>query len=121
MIEIVKNGEANLVYINGNEIKGVVSISAFNNPSTGLVTMEILDDVNMREAVNLRYDYVAADKFGEKRHAQEVFDGLGITYKKFIPQTIGDQIWFSDCQNIPENLPDYITVIDFDISKYLRC
>jgi len=45
-----------------------------------------------------------------KRHAQVVMKELGITYQHSTPQSIGDQFWFWNCENIPEKLPDYIEV-----------
>ena len=45
-------------------------------------------------------------------HPQQVMKELGITYQHATPQSIGDQWWFWNCQNVPDPLPDYITVLD---------
>lgn len=34
---------------------------------------------------------------------------MGITYKKASPQSICDQWWFYDCDNLPEPLPSFLT------------
>jgi hypothetical protein len=47
----------------------------------------------------------------ENRHAQVVMEELGITYKFAFPQSLGDQWWFCDCENIPDKLPTYLTYI----------
>lgn len=33
---------------------------------------------------------------------------LGITYQHATPQSMGDQWWFWNCENIPEELPEHI-------------
>ena len=50
----------------------------------------------------------------EKRHAQVLMKELGITYQHCTPQSIGDQFWFWNCENIPENLPKFITIADLN-------
>lgn len=57
---------------------------------------------------NLRYDLIGAHMSGEKRHAQEVMQVLGITYQHSTPQSISDTWWFWNCENIPEELPIFI-------------
>ena len=47
-------------------------------------------------------------------HPQQVMKELGITYQHATPQSMGDQWWFWNCQNVPEPLPDYITVLDIE-------
>lgn len=37
---------------------------------------------------------------------------LGIAYTHSTPQSLGDQFWFWNCSNIPENLPSYITELE---------
>ena len=39
----------------------------------------------------------------------QIFRELGITYAHATPQSLFDCWWFWNCENIPENLPDYIT------------
>jgi hypothetical protein len=63
---------------------------------------------------HLRYDYMTANTDGEDKHAQEVMKELGITYQYCTPQSICDQFWFWNCENIPEVLPDFITELKID-------
>ena len=58
---------------------------------------------------HLRYDLMSA-AFGdnENRHAQIVMKELGITYQHSTPQSIADQWWFWNCENIPDKLPLFI-------------
>lgn len=63
---------------------------------------------------HLRYDYYGAQMTGEDGHAQEVMKHLGITYSHSTPQSMGDQYWFWNCENIPENLPSYITDLEIN-------
>jgi len=65
--------------------------------------------------MHLRYDYMTATlDCNEGRHAQKVMHDLGITYQHSTPQSIGDQFWFWNCENVPEPLPKYITVLGLD-------
>lgn len=57
---------------------------------------------------SLRYDLIGAHMSGEKRHAQEVIQNLGITYQHSTPQSISDSWWFWNCENVPEELPTFI-------------
>ena len=50
----------------------------------------------------------------EARHAQEVMKDLGITYQHSTPQSMGDCWWFWNCEDIPEDLPQYLSVSDRD-------
>lgn len=47
--------------------------------------------------------------FNEDRHPQEIMRDLGITYQSATPQSIGDQWWFWNCENIPSALPAYLS------------
>jgi len=65
--------------------------------------------------MHLRYDLIAATYSNESRHPQQVMRDLGITYQHATPQSMADQWWFWNCQNIPTaTLPDYITELDVD-------
>jgi hypothetical protein len=65
--------------------------------------------------IHLRFDYRETGLgCNENRHAQKVMKELGITYQHATPQTIGDQWWFWNCENIPEKLPSFITVLELD-------
>ena len=43
---------------------------------------------------------------------------LGITYQHSTPQSMGDQWWFWNCENIPEQLPAFLEVADL---KPMEC
>jgi hypothetical protein len=63
---------------------------------------------------HLRYELQTADELGESRHAQVVMKDLGINYFHSTPQSLGDQWWFWCCENVPDQLPPYLTVLDLD-------
>jgi len=71
---------------------------------------------------HLCFDYIEAElNCKETRHAQSVLKELGITYQYLTPQSMLDQYWFWNCENVPTNLPKYLTVADwnpFDIVGY---
>lgn len=41
-------------------------------------------------------------------HPQVVMKQLGITYQRATPQSLGDQWWFWNCENVPDILPSYL-------------
>lgn len=53
----------------------------------------------------------------EIRHPQKVMLDLGITYQHATPQSIGDQWWFWNCENIPDTVPPFITEMINDPMK----
>ena len=64
---------------------------------------------------NLRYSLATAQMLcGEKRHAQVVMEELGITYTHSTPQSMFDQWWFWNCDNIPDILPKYLNILKID-------
>ena len=66
-------------------------------------------------AKHLRFDYMeAAMGCNETRHAQVVIKELGITYQHSTPQSMGDQFWFWNCENVPDVLPKYLSVADWN-------
>lgn len=68
--------------------------------------------------VHLRLCMYAQMDAGDKRHPQRVMLDMGITYRYAVPQSIADQWWFLDCQNVPDELPKFITTMDnFDPHK----
>jgi hypothetical protein len=70
--------------------------------------------------MNLCFNYMTAQlDCGEQRHAQVVMRELGITYQHGTPQSLGDQYWFWNCENIPEKLPKFITELDIDPMEYI--
>lgn len=58
----------------------------------------------------LHYDLHSAFDSGEPRHAQTVLKSMGVTYLHEVPQSIADCWWFYGPQNLPEPLPDYMSV-----------
>ena len=63
---------------------------------------------------HLRFCIRTADESGAKNHPQQVMKELGITYQHATPQTMGDQWWFWNCENMPEELPPYLEVADWN-------
>ena len=49
---------------------------------------------------------------GYKEHPQETMNRLGITYQFATPQTLGDQWWFWNCENIPNPLPEHFSILE---------
>ena len=64
--------------------------------------------------MHLVFKYMGVGYRGEYRHAQIVMKELGITYQCTTPQTISDSFWFWNCENVPNELPDYIYKLDVD-------
>jgi hypothetical protein len=58
----------------------------------------------MKEIINLRYDMYSSPE----GHPQTVMKELKINYQMAIPQSIADQWWFLNCENIPDPLPKYL-------------
>jgi len=66
-------------------------------------------------AKHLRFDILwAAYNNQEQKHPQEVMKELGITYQHATPQSLGDQWWFWNCENIPDPLPLYLEFIELN-------
>lgn len=67
---------------------------------------------------HLRYCLITASMdCDENRHAQTVMRELGITYERATPQSICDQWWFWNCENIPEVLPPFLKDLGLEPSK----
>lgn len=65
--------------------------------------------------MHLRYSmYTAHSSCGIKKHPQETMKDLGITYQHATPQSIADQWWFWNCENVPTDLPKYLEVLPID-------
>ena len=70
--------------------------------------------------VHLRYMLDVANlECSEFRHALIVMNELGIKYTHKTPQTMGEQWWFWNCENIPFPLPKFITTLDLDPIKQI--
>jgi hypothetical protein len=64
--------------------------------------------------MHLRFSMMSAFYCNEKRHPQVVMKELGIAYQHSTPQSIADQWWFWNCENVPETLPKYLDVLSVD-------
>lgn len=53
----------------------------------------------------------------EYRHPEEMMFLLGIKYQDATPQSIGDCWWFWNCENIPNELPKYLTYKELNPMK----
>ena len=63
---------------------------------------------------HLRYSCQAAMDAQEHRHPQEVMQALGINAMHATPQSITDAWWFWCCENIPSELPKYLTEMELE-------
>lgn len=52
-------------------------------------------------------------------HPQRMMIRLGITYQHATPQSMGDQWWFWNCENTPEELPKHISILESDPMKFI--
>jgi len=69
---------------------------------------------------HLRYcTMTACINCGENRHPQLVMKELGIIYQHETPQSIADQWWFWNCQNVPDELPKYLSPLNIDPHKQI--
>ena len=60
--------------------------------------------------MHIRYNCMTASiDCDENRHPQEVMKELSISYQLSTPQSLYDQWWFWNCQNVPGNLPKFLT------------
>jgi len=50
----------------------------------------------------------------QSKHPQKMMEELGITYQHATPQSIGDQWWFWNCENIPKELPPFLKLLDLN-------
>ncbi len=53
-----------------------------------------------------------------KKHPQVVMKDLGITYQHSTPQSVADQWWFWNCENLPDPLPPYLSVAGLSDEDY---
>ena len=70
-------------------------------------------------AKHIRYWMQEANECGVKEHPQEVMEKLGVTYQVATPQSVGDQWWFWNCENIPKKLPKYLEIAKLDPMKMI--
>lgn len=50
----------------------------------------------------------------ENRHPQVVMKELGISYFHATPQSLYDSWWFWCCENVPVELPEYLSELKLD-------
>jgi hypothetical protein len=55
----------------------------------------------------------------EGDHPQKEISKLGITYQHATPQSMGDMWIFWNCENIPSDLPEYITTFEQDPKDWI--
>lgn len=67
----------------------------------------------------LRFCMYSAYDAGVHSHPQTVLKNLGITYEYAVPQSIADQWWFYLPNNLPRELPEYLTVTEVDPYKHI--
>jgi hypothetical protein len=71
-------------------------------------------------AMHLMYCLRSAAEAGVTVHPQEHMRSLGIKYQHATPQSMGDQWWFWNCENIPLPIPFGLGVLDIvDPGKYV--
>ena len=64
--------------------------------------------------MHLRFDMIGAYYAGKTQHPQQVMRDVGITYQHATPQSMGDQWWFWNCENIPNPLPTFLSELETD-------
>ena len=66
--------------------------------------------------MHLKFDLMYGATDGEIRpgHPQKVMRELGIKFQYMTPQTIFDEWWFWNCQNIPNPLPPFLSILSVD-------
>lgn len=52
-------------------------------------------------------------------HAQKVMKDHGITYQVAVPQSLYDCWMFFNCENVPDPLPDFLSVMKGDPHDYV--
>lgn len=60
--------------------------------------------------VHLRFCMIEALYCNENRHPQMVMKELGITYQYATSQSMCDQWWFLNCENLPKKMPSYLSI-----------
>jgi len=79
--------------------------------------------------MNLRFDINSQAEEGVHGHACAIISNLGIKYQHAIPQSMGDQWWFIDCEVVGDLAEEtilslkYISKMEFteqDRKKWLK-
>ena len=66
-------------------------------------------------AKHLRLSYY----MGYDEHPQLTMKRFGITYQHATPQSIADEWWFWNCENIPIPLPKHFSILEVDPMKMI--
>lgn len=61
--------------------------------------------------------YVASYESTPGGSIADQIKSLGISYQHVTPQPMADSVWFWNCENVPEDLPKYISRIKLDPMK----
>lgn len=70
--------------------------------------------------MNLKYCIMtAAIDCKENRHAQAVMKELGITWQISVPQSMYDCWEFWNCENVPDELPEFLTEFLNDPTEFI--
>jgi len=74
---------------------------------------------NLRFCMQYAYFTVDKENTGDvrrlgKMHPQLAMKELGITYTHSTPQSIVDQWWFWNCENLPASLPPFLEELKKD-------
>lgn len=64
----------------------------------------------MKKVKLMIFSCMGATMSGAKGHPQKVMKDLGITYKLSTPQSVYDEWWFWLPENLPDELPEFLTV-----------
>lgn len=70
-------------------------------------------------ARHLRFSCYGAHVANQHSHPQLIMDDLGIKWQHATPQSIADQWWFWNCENVPDILPEFITDLNLDPMKQI--
>lgn len=70
--------------------------------------------INLRFCMQYHFYSKDEENAGEVKrlgamHPQKAMEILGITYSRAKPQSMGEQWWFFDCKNLPDELPPFLT------------
>jgi hypothetical protein len=115
--------------INNTNSKGKESIMCVCDPNIrapycdSLICQLTLAAVSKKRNYNMKhlnFDCMTATReCEEQRHPVDVIKALGITYQHSTPQSLGDCWWFWNCENVPEKLPEYLTILNVDPMEYI--
>ena len=69
--------------------------------------------------VHLHYDCMGSPIGDDYMHPEKRMKSLGITYQDATPQSMYDCWQFWNCENVPDDLPPYIKIRDYDPMKFI--